>query len=77
VTQCYATAGQVDFVLIVRATNPPDHEAWCARLSAAHPLRRVESHVVWSTVKFVTARPLGEQRDLRSVGKAVAWSELD
>lgn len=58
VLQCYATAGQFDFVLVVVAKDPADYEAWSERvLMSNSALRRYDSFVVWSTVKFTTRRP--------------------
>ncbi len=59
VLQCYATSGQFDFVLMVAAASPQDYERWGERtLMANAALRRYDSFVVWSTVKFDTARPI-------------------
>ena len=59
VLQCYATSGPIDFALVVSARDPADYEAWGERVLMAHPsLRRFDSHVVWSTVKFTTKRTL-------------------
>lgn len=58
VLQCYATAGQFDFILVVAAENPADYEAWGERvLMSNEALRRYDSFVVWSTVKSTTKRP--------------------
>ncbi len=55
VMQCYSVAGAVDFVLIVRATDLPSFEAWGERELMCRPeIRRYDSQVVWSTVKFTT-----------------------
>ncbi|MBY0423345.1 MAG: Lrp/AsnC family transcriptional regulator [Parvularculaceae bacterium] len=59
VLQCHATSGPVDFALLVVVEDPAAYEAWGERVLAAHPeLRRFDSHVVWSTVKFTTKRTL-------------------
>lgn len=59
VLQCYTISGQFDFVLIVAAASPQDYERWGERtLMANAALRRYDSFVVWSTVKFDTARPI-------------------
>lgn len=64
VLQCYATAGQFDFVLVVTAESPEDYEAWGERvLMSNSALRRYDSFVVWSTVKFSTKRPLRIESD--------------
>jgi Lrp/AsnC family transcriptional regulator, leucine-responsive regulatory protein len=58
VLQCYATAGQFDFIMIVAAASPEDYEAWGERvLMSNRALRHYDSYVVWSTVKFSTKRP--------------------
>jgi Lrp/AsnC family leucine-responsive transcriptional regulator len=60
VLQCYATAGQYDFMLIVAAESPEAYETWGERALMSNPdLRRYDSFVVWSTVKFTTKRPIG------------------
>jgi Lrp/AsnC family transcriptional regulator, leucine-responsive regulatory protein len=59
VLQCYATAGQFDFILLVAAQSPADYEAWGERVLMSNAmLKRYDSFVVWSTVKFTTKRPL-------------------
>ncbi len=59
VLQCYSVAGSEDFVLIVIANSPADYEQWGEReLMSNVNIRRYSSQVVWSTVKFSTARPL-------------------
>jgi Lrp/AsnC family transcriptional regulator, leucine-responsive regulatory protein len=57
VLQCYSVAGQEDFVLIVVAESPAAYEQWGERELMSNPsIRRYSSQVVWSTVKFSTAR---------------------
>lgn len=59
VLQCYATSGQFDFVMVVAAADLPSYEAWGERtLMANAAIRRYDSFVVWSTVKYTTQRPL-------------------
>lgn len=59
VLQCYSTSGQFDFVLIVAAASPESYEAWGQALLGKHPaIKRFDSFVVWSTVKFSTRRTL-------------------
>jgi len=59
VLQCYATAGQFDFVVVVAAKSPEDYERWGEATLMSNPaLRRYDSFVVWSTVKFTTKRPV-------------------
>ncbi|NYZ61933.1 Lrp/AsnC family transcriptional regulator [Luteimonas deserti] len=59
VTQCYSVSGAVDFVLVVHAADPAAFERWGQRELTADPVvRRYESMVVWSTVKFDGAVPL-------------------
>jgi Lrp/AsnC family transcriptional regulator, leucine-responsive regulatory protein len=61
VLQCYATAGQFDFVLVVVAKSPAEYEAWGERTLMSNPaVRRYDSFVVWSTVKFTTRRPVSD-----------------
>lgn len=58
VLQCYATAGQFDFILIVAARSPEDYEKWGEETLMSNPaIKRYDSFVVWSTVKFTTKRP--------------------
>jgi DNA-binding Lrp family transcriptional regulator len=59
VLQCHAVSGPMDFVLLVVATSPADHEAWGERMLTANPaVRRSDSQVVWSTVKSTTRRAI-------------------
>lgn len=59
VLQCYATAGQFDFVLVVAAESPAAYEMWGERVLMSNKLlKRYDSFVVWSTVKFTTKLPL-------------------
>lgn len=59
VLQCYATAGQFDFIVIVAAKSTEDYESWGEATLMNNPaLRRYDSFVVWSTVKFTTKRPV-------------------
>jgi Lrp/AsnC family transcriptional regulator, leucine-responsive regulatory protein len=58
VLQCYSVAGGVDFILLVAARSPADYERWGeATLMSDSNIRRYDSHVVWSEVKFITRRP--------------------
>ncbi len=62
VLQCYSVAGSEDFVLIVIAPSPAAYEQWGERELMSNPnIRRYSSQVVWSTVKFSTARFVGGQ----------------
>jgi DNA-binding Lrp family transcriptional regulator len=55
VMQCYSVAGAIDFVLIVRAKDLASFEAWGEReLMRLPEIRRYDTQVVWSTVKFST-----------------------
>ncbi len=55
VMQCYSVAGSVDYILIVRADDLPSFERWGERELMSWPeIRRYDSQVVWSTVKFQT-----------------------
>ena len=56
VSQCYSVAGGIDFVLVVHAASHSDYEAWGERMLMADPrIRRYDSHIAWSRVKFTTA----------------------
>jgi Lrp/AsnC family leucine-responsive transcriptional regulator len=64
VLQCYATAGQFDFILVVAAKSPEDYEAWGESTLMTNPaIKRFDSFVVWSTVKFTTKRPVFESSE--------------
>ena len=55
VTQCYATLGIHDFVLVVQAGSPDEYEAWAeSALMANASIRRYDSFVVSSRTKFST-----------------------
>lgn len=59
VLQCYATAGQFDFILVVTAASPEDYERWGEEtLMSNAALRRYDSYVAFSTVKFDTKRSI-------------------
>ena len=59
VTQCYSVAGGVDYVLIVQVPDKATYEAWGQRaLMSNAAIRRYDSHIVWSRVKFTTAVPV-------------------
>jgi Lrp/AsnC family transcriptional regulator, leucine-responsive regulatory protein len=59
VMQCYSVAGAIDFVLIVRTSDLPSFEVWGERELMSRPeIRRYDSQVVWTTVKFTTKYPL-------------------
>ena len=61
VEQCYSVAGVLDFILIVRADDLPSYEAWGERELMSWPeIRRYDSHVIWSTVKYSTQIVLPE-----------------
>lgn len=56
VAQCYSVSGEVDAVLIVQAPTLQEYEAWGERVLMANPLiRRYNTHIVWSRVKFSMA----------------------
>ncbi len=56
VSQCYSVAGEVDFVLVVHAPDQGTYERWGERELMSDPaIRRYDSHIVWSRVKFSTA----------------------
>lgn len=55
VSQCYSVAGGIDFVLVVHAASHSDYEAWGERELMWDPhIRRYDSHIAWSRVKFTT-----------------------
>lgn len=62
VSQCYSVAGGLDFILVVHAATHSDYEAWGERELMSDPMiRRYDSHIAWSRVKFSTAiSPVGE-----------------
>lgn len=71
VLQCYATTGRFDVVMLVAAASADDYKAWAdlALLSNAS-VRRYETFVASSQIKFTTRRPatalkLSEDRDGR------------
>ena len=56
VSQCYSVAGGIDFVLVVHAADHSSYEAWGERELMSDPcIRRYDSHIAWSRVKFSTA----------------------
>ncbi len=56
VSQCYSVAGSLDFILVVHAESHSAYEAWGERELMADPcIRRYDSHIAWSRVKFSTA----------------------
>lgn len=60
VTQCYSVTGDSDFVLHVRTPDLVAYEQWIEDFILADPdVRRCDSHVVYSRVKFTTEVPLG------------------
>jgi Lrp/AsnC family transcriptional regulator, leucine-responsive regulatory protein len=64
VTQCYSVAGSIDFFLIVAAKNPASYEQWGEQhLMSDSNIKRYESHVVWSEVKFTLRRPRFDRDD--------------
>ncbi len=56
VAQCYSVSGEVDAILIVNAPDLASYEAWGERVLMSNPLiRRYNTHIVWSRVKFSMA----------------------
>ena len=56
VSQCYSVSGEVDFMLILNAADLEALEAWGERLLMTDKhIRRYNTHIVWSRVKFSTA----------------------
>lgn len=61
VSQCYSVAGQIDFILVVHAPDLRSYEDWAERMLMSDPaIRRYDTHIVWSRVKFSTRVPLVE-----------------
>ncbi|ESQ91252.1 hypothetical protein ABAC460_06720 [Asticcacaulis sp. AC460] len=59
VLQCYSVAGQYDFMMVVAAPSLEAYEIWGEEVLMSNPaLRRYDSYVTWSTVKFTTQRPV-------------------
>ena len=59
VSQCYAVSGDIDYVLVVHAADLPSYENWGKQVLMADPaIRRYDTHLVWSRVKFSMALPL-------------------
>ena len=59
VSQCYAVSGDVDYILMVHAADLQSYEAWGKRVLMSDPaIRRYDTNLVWSRVKFSTAVPL-------------------
>ncbi len=56
VAQCYSVSGEVDAILIVNADDLACYETWGEQVLMTNPLiRRYNTHIVWSRVKFSTA----------------------
>ena len=56
VSQCFSVAGGVDFVLVVQLPDLESLEAWGERvLMSDSAIRRYDTHIVWSRVKYSTA----------------------
>lgn len=59
VSQCYSVAGAVDYVLVVHAADLARYEAWSTEALMDDPaIRRYDTHIVWSRVKYTTALPV-------------------
>lgn len=59
VLQCYSVAGQYDFMMVVAAPSLAAYETWGEAALMSNPaIRRYDSYVTWSTVKFATHRPV-------------------
>lgn len=59
VSQCYSVAGAVDYVLVVHAADLASYEAWSTEALMDDPaIRRYDTHIVWSRVKYTTALPV-------------------
>lgn len=59
VTQCYSVTGESDFILHVRMPDLSQYDAWIESFILADPdVRRCDSHVVYSRIKFTTAVPM-------------------
>ncbi len=56
IAQCYIVTGQADFVLVAHFGRMEDYEAWLDEHLLCEPtIKRVETNVVYSRVKFETA----------------------
>lgn len=56
VTQCYSVTGESDFILHVRMPDLAEYDIWIEDFILADPdVRRCDSNVVYSRVKFTTA----------------------
>lgn len=59
VSQCYTVTGEADFILVVNMPDLPAYERWIDAFILSDPhVRRCDSNVVYSRVKFETAVPL-------------------
>lgn len=59
VSECYSIAGPADFVVIAHAPNLPDFERWAHEAIMSDPaIRRYDTAVVYSTIKYETAIPV-------------------
>lgn len=59
VQQCNARSRRFDFVLVITAASPEAYEAWTeAKLMINSAIRRCDSFVVRSSVKFTSERPV-------------------
>ncbi len=59
VVQCFSISGHFDFSLLVLASSPEAYEQWGQRVLMANPhIRRYDSFLVYSRVKFTTRLPL-------------------
>ncbi len=56
IAQCYIVTGQSDFILVAHLRKMEDYETWLDEHLLCEPaIKRVETNVVYSRVKFETA----------------------
>lgn len=60
IAQCYIVTGQADFILVAHLSRMEDYETWLDEHLLREPtIKRVETNVVYSRVKFETAVSTG------------------
>lgn len=59
VMQCYYVTGSADYVLILSVPDMPAYEAFAAHYFMRPTVRRFETLMVMSRIKFETALPVG------------------
>ena len=65
VTQCYSVTGESDFILHVRMPDLAEYDTWIEDFILADPdVRRCDSNVVYSRIKFTTAVPMSKRKEM-------------